>query len=70
MKVTREPAEFKKVTVVLETEQDVLNLYRLTCDNMYEFLIEKYGFTVGGNVVGFKERLHSELSNDIPEDKQ
>ncbi len=73
MKVTREYPEYKfrKITIELETEKDVLNLYRLTGDGMYYFFKEKYGSDIvreDGGIIDFKANLHEELEDSIPVD--
>ncbi len=73
MKVTREYPEykFKKITIELETEKDVLNLYRLTGDGMYDFLRDKFSKEIAddindNNIVSFKSILHDKLEDSVP----
>lgn len=67
MKVTKESAEFQRVTVVLETEEDVMSLYRITCNGLYSDLSKKYSGDILTNVIDFKAGLHRALKGNIPE---
>ncbi len=71
MKVTREEAGFKKVTIVLETEEDVLNLYRMSCNGLYGDLEKKYeDMDVLSDIINFKGDLHRRLEADVPAEKR
>lgn len=73
MKVTTDSQEFQKVTVVLQTQEDVLKLYRLTCDGMYYFLKKnRFGDQVISctdscvDLLEFKADLNKKLGENVP----